>query len=58
MKPADKGYYRPFNQTKRDCKRCRNYIIKVIHRGEGQEYMRCKLQLVILFVVWQSGDYP
>lgn len=46
MKPADKGYYRPFDQTERDCKKCKKYIEKVQNRN-GQEYMRCELSLGI-----------
>lgn len=42
MKPTDKGYYRPFVQTERDCKKCRKYIEKVQNRN-GEEYMRCEI---------------
>lgn len=42
----DKGYYRPFPQIERDCKKCRKYIEKVQNRN-GEEYMRCELSPTI-----------
>ena len=39
---GDKGKYRPFEQIKRDCKKCRLYKGKEKHVS-GAEHMRCEL---------------
>ena len=54
MKPTDNGYYRPFDQTKRDCKKCRKYIEKAEHNSE-QEYMRCELSPTIKVLYIEDG---
>ena len=54
MKPTDNGYYRPFNQEKRNCKKCKKYIEKVMHKSE-QEYMRCKLSPTITVPYIEDG---
>lgn len=43
MKPTDKGYYRPFDQTERDCRKCRN-LIEIKPNGRGIECIRCKVE--------------
>lgn len=43
MKPTDKGYYRPFDQTERDCKKCKN-LIEIKPNSRGVECIRCKVE--------------
>ena len=43
MKPTDKGCYRPFDQTERDCRKCKN-LIEIKPNSRGVECIRCKVE--------------
>lgn len=51
---SDNGKYRPFEQIKRDCKTCKKYIEKVMHRS-GAEYLRCEISPSITVPYIEDG---